>query len=404
MNILFVSSDKFPPFRPDIKTLFFCEFTKRGHKIDWILQAGKNTSKAFQTIFLKNIVYVGAADYGDNFLCRLKNQLLGFINDVTLFKILGKKKYNLIIVKDKYIVALLGLIAARFFNAHFCFWLSYPFPEAKIYQAKTNTAPRYRLLYLLRGLCYYFLQYKIILPWSEHVFVQSDQMKQDICGKGISALKITPVPMGVDMEEMERICSLDYGKQDSKIQGICYLGTMIKVRRLDFLIRVFYKVKQKVSNVRLYMIGGGGSAEDIERLRNEAKRLAIDDCIVFTGQLPRDQALSLVCQSVVCVSPFYPTFILNSTSPTKLIEYMALGKPVVANDHPEQSRIIKQSKGGICVPYNEDEFARALISILKDPKKAHHMGALGKQYVLKNRTYRKIAEKVEQSLLEIIHK
>ncbi len=42
--------------------------------------------------------------------------------------------------------------------------------------------------------------------------------------------------------------------------------------------------------------------------------------------------------------------ILRAASPTKLVEYMAMGKAVVANDHPEQKRVIEESGAGYCVP------------------------------------------------------
>ncbi len=90
--------------------------------------------------------------------------------------------------------------------------------------------------------------------------------------------------------------------------------------------------------------------------------------MVFVGQLPQAQALRYVREADVCVSPFYPTAILQSTSPTKLVEYMAMGKAVVANDHPEQKRVIEESGAGYCVPYEEQPFADAIVKLLKDPR------------------------------------
>ena len=46
---------------------------------------------------------------------------------------------------------------------------------------------------------------------------------------------------------------------------------------------------------------------------------------------------------------------------------MALGKAVVANDHPEQRRVIEESGAGICVPYAEQPFAAAIVRLLEDP-------------------------------------
>ena len=74
---------------------------------------------------------------------------------------------------------------------------------------------------------------------------------------------------------------------------------------------------------------------------------------------------------------------------------MALGKAVVANDHPEQKPIIENSGGGICVPFSETEFAKAIILLLNNPALREKMGTRGKDWVMKNRIYTKIADQVE---------
>ena len=104
----------------------------------------------------------------------------------------------------------------------------------------------------------------------------------------------------------------------------------------------------------------------------------------------------------VCVSPFFPTPVLQSASPTKLVEYLALGKPVVANDHPEQRRVIEESGGGICVPYAETAFASAIVHLLQNPAQAREMGERGRLYVRTHRAYPVIADAVEQRLLAIV--
>ena len=74
---------------------------------------------------------------------------------------------------------------------------------------------------------------------------------------------------------------------------------------------------------------------DEQFLQQKVKRLGLTESVVFTGYVPMFEAWGFVCKADVCVSPMFPTFILKSSSPTKLIEYMAMGRPVVVNDHPE---------------------------------------------------------------------
>ena len=175
---------------------------------------------------------------------------------------------------------------------------------------------------------------------------------------------------------------------------IVYLGTLLRERRLGFLLRAFKKVRDVVPTAKLYFLGKGESPEDEESLVEESIRLGIDDAIVFTGYLPMEEAWEYIRRADVCVSPFFPTPILNSTSPTKLIEYMAMGKAVVGNSHPEQSLVIEESGGGICTPWDESEFAQAINTLLKDPVLAAEMGRKGRRYVELNRTNAVMADRV----------
>lgn len=244
--------------------------------------------------------------------------------------------------------------------------------------------------------------YRILLPAADHVFVQSEQMRRDVSQHGTDVAKMTPVPMGV---RAGSVALLDDAKPRQMIPAaqpcFLYLGTLIRVRRLDFLIRVLGQVRASIPGAKLYFVGSGDDPKDEQLLRTEAARLGLTDAVEFLGQLPQARALRYVCEADVCVSPFFPTPILNSTSPTKLVEYMAMGKAVVANDHPEQRLIIDESGGGYCVPWDESRFAAAIVSLISDPEGARRMGQQGRRYVMQHRVYRAIADVVEQQLLKI---
>jgi glycosyltransferase involved in cell wall biosynthesis len=180
-----------------------------------------------------------------------------------------------------------------------------------------------------------------------------------------------------------------------------YLGTLMKVRRLDFLIRVLAKVREEIPDAKLYLVGRGEDPTDEELLVQEARRLGVIDSVVFVGHRPQAEAWRYVYEADVCVSPFYPIPILNSTSPTKLVEYMAAGKAVVANDHPEQRLVIEESGAGYCVPWEETAFARAIVQVLASPEQAKAMGEKGRAYVVQHRTYNVIADSVERELMRV---
>jgi glycosyltransferase involved in cell wall biosynthesis len=183
---------------------------------------------------------------------------------------------------------------------------------------------------------------------------------------------------------------------------VLYLGSLNRIRRLEFLLRAFAAVKAAVPAALLYMVGRSDEPEDEKWLAAEAVRLGLKSSVIFVGYLPQAEALQYVQEADVCVSPLYPTPVLQQGSPTKFVEYMAFGKPVVANDHPEQKRVIEDSGGGYCVPYEEQPFAEAIVRLLRDPEGARLMGERGRRYVIEHRVYGVIADKVERRMLDIV--
>ena len=148
----------------------------------------------------------------------------------------------------------------------------------------------------------------------------------------------------------------------------------------------------------MYLVGRGEDAADEQLLHDEVARLGLGGSVVFVGQLPQAKALQYVQEADVCASPLYPSPVLRAASPTKLVEYMALAKPSVANDHPEQKRVLDASGGGYSVPYDEGAFAQAIVTLLEDPEAARSMGRRGREWAIANRNYQVIADAVERQL------
>ena len=392
-----LSSDTYPPTRVDITALFGDELASRGHKTDLILQSASASQHSYVTEWAGGRVWVGATDLGDSLPSRLRKHLLGIGEDAKLFLRLRKGGHEFVVVKDKFLSGVIGMLAARVLKRRFIYWLSYPFPESYLERCRDGTA-RYPWLYWIRGTTFKLLLYRLLLPMADHVFVQSEQMRRDVEAHGIAREKMTAVPMGIQPQWFTMAQA-----QTGRVLGadrpcIVYLGTLAKLRRLDFLLRVLKKVRAVVPTAKLFFVGRGDEATDEQFLLQEARGLGLQDAVVFTGQLPRAEALQYVAEADVCVSPFRPNPVLNSTSPTKLVEYLAMGQAVVANDHPEQRSLIEQSGAGFCVPYEEEAFAAAVLKLISNPELAREMGRRGQRFVFESRSYAVISDIVEHEL------
>jgi glycosyltransferase involved in cell wall biosynthesis len=304
-------------------------------------------------------------------------------------------------VSDKFLVASIAAVVARIRGLKFMYWLTFPYPEADLDDARSGAA-RYPLLTRFRGGTSKWLLYRWILPRSAHVFVQSARMKEDIRAHGIDPAKISPVLTGFDPN------SILPAQPRTDSQGppgvtLAYLGTLVAARHLEVLVDMLARLRSSGIPVRLLLVGHADRERDTLMLQRHAAELGVSEHMEITGFLPQREALARVRQADICLSPFYPSPVLLSTSPTKLVEYLALGCPVVANDHPEQRFILRESRAGVCVPWGARHFARAVRWLMaRSHAERAAMGSRGRAWVEVNRTYARIADQMEGTLIAVV--
>jgi glycosyltransferase involved in cell wall biosynthesis len=404
-SMLYVAREKHPCYRVDLTELFSAGIAGRGHHIDWVMRSAEPGVFRTEELGPRERMFVGAAGTGKGVLGKAWNQILGWVHDIRVWRMVRSGEYDFIQVRDKPLAALIGLLAARTRNIPFIYWMSFPFPEADRYRVSAvgdTLTVWHRWFYRLRGYLTDWLLYRGILPRADHIFVQSDQMKRDVSARGISKDKLTAVPMGIALAQIST--DAIEATHDARLQGrlpIVYVGTLARARRMDFLIEVFRRVLDRIPQAILVLVGDGREG-DLQFLRDQASRLGLEQHVVFTGFVPREEAWGYIRAARVCVSPFRPSPILDSTSPTKVVEYLAWGRPVVANDHPDQAKVLAESGAGITVPYETEAFANAILELLVDEHRAEAMGKSGPAYVRQQRSYEQLSGALEQQYLRLL--
>jgi glycosyltransferase involved in cell wall biosynthesis len=104
----------------------------------------------------------------------------------------------------------------------------------------------------------------------------------------------------------------------------------------------------------------------------------------------------------VGLSPITRGVLFDVSSPTKLVEYLALGIPGVANDIPDQKLVIAQSGAGLCVPMQAEAFADATLRLLHEPELAARCAERGPPWVRAHRTYDILARDVARAYHRIL--
>ncbi len=150
-------------------------------------------------------------------------------------------------------------------------------------------------------------------------------------------------------------------------------GVEYVVRAIDVLVH-----QRRVTDVLTYVIGSG---DDLDRLRTLAKSLDVEGYIVFTGRIPDGPALEILATADVCLSPDPPNALNSYSTMNKVMEYMALGKPIVSFELQEAR--YSAGEAALYVPdVTPEAFADAILALLRDRRRSEVMGAAGRQRVL----------------------
>lgn len=399
--MLFLPREAFPTDRVRINVLFGSELLPRGHQIDLVMQAANERTPVGPHAWFGRTIDVGATDDRDGILHRVRKHWLAIAHDVRALRRATRERYDVVMVSDKFLVAVIARVLLRTRGLPLIFWLTFPYPELDLEGARTRTA-RYPLLSWLRGILSGFLLYRLILPACAHVFVQTERMKRNVCRHGIEPSRVSPIVTGFGTAELAKVSRGMPGTHADR-PTLAYLGTLSADRHLEILIDMLARLHRGGAAVRLLLIGNADRPRDREALENLAQRAGVADALEITGFLPHAAALSLASRADICLSPIYPSAVFEVGSPTKLVEYLALGMPVVANTHPEQRQILNDCRAGVCVPWSGRHFARGVAWLLRrSAAERAAMGARGRAWVESNRSYARIGDEVERHCLAVV--
>ena len=158
-----------------------------------------------------------------------------------------------------------------------------------------------------------------------------------------------------------------------------YLGNMNPQDGVDYLLRAarYIKETKKRNDLFFVFVGAGDATPQLQRFCEEWN---LSDICRFTGRLPDPEMLATLNACDICVQPD-PSSPLNDVSTmNKIMEYMALKKPVVAFDLPET-----RYSGGSAALYAEpnlvDDLAEKIITLADGPSLMKKLGEQGRQRV-----------------------
>lgn len=243
----------------------------------------------------------------------------------------------------------------------------------EVYQARFGSAKR---SLLIKGLL--FLE-KLTYRTANLVIATNESYKKIATERGrVKEEDIFVVRTGPDFQRLRRLKTEPELKRGRKYM-VCYLGVMGPQDGVDYLLRSveFITGTNGRDDILFVLVGGGDSFSDLKKMSID---LGVQKHVLFTGRIPDEELIRYLSTADVCVGPDPKNELNDKSTMNKIMEYMAMAKPVVSFDLRE-ARFSAQDAALYAKPNDTEDFANKILELLKDEKKRQQMGEYGRKRI-----------------------
>lgn len=218
---------------------------------------------------------------------------------------------------------------------------------------------------------------------------------------GVPVNRVALLPSGTDMSmfhPMEKHRCVQEAGLDQTCEYIGFVGSFYRYQGLGTLLEAFERLHTRRPAVRLLMVGDG---EEAAALREAAAHRGMTPWITWTGRVPYARVPMFIGAMDVCVAPFCGG--RGETSPVKIFDYLACGKPVVASAIPSVAALFAQSNGVVLVePDRAELLADAVFALLDRPQESQRLGHDGHTFVKERFGWEAIVQKLRALVDQIV--
>jgi glycosyltransferase involved in cell wall biosynthesis len=236
---------------------------------------------------------------------------------------------------------------------------------------------------------------------SAALFVTNEKLKDHVAELGADRAGIRIFSSGIDFSrfhahvdgsELRR----QHGFAESDIV-LLFMGWIYHFSGLKELSRYLGENMQSYPQVKLLVVGDGDAYEELKVIRTA---YSLENQLILTGRQPYESIPCYIAASDYCILPAYPDEkIMQDIVPIKIIEYLALGKPVIATRLPGLIREFGEGKGVFYVDRPEDTVkASLLLHTSPDSSLTRDMA----KNSVRMYDWNRIGDNFEQALLELV--
>jgi len=231
------------------------------------------------------------------------------------------------------------------------------------------------------------LFYRIMLLWEKLTFKLADvsiatneSYKEIAINRGgMKPENVFIVRSGPDLKRTKKCAKNDKWKNGKNFL-VGYVGVMGGQEGLDYLLNgiSFLVHELKREDIHFCLVGGG---TELEKLKAMARQMRIETFVTFTGRVSDELLMEILSTADVCVNPDVVNEMNDKSTMNKIMEYMALGKPIVQFEMTE-GKFSARNASLYAEPNNHESLIEKIIDILNDPEMGKKMGDYGQQRVI----------------------
>ena len=175
--------------------------------------------------------------------------------------------------------------------------------------------------------------------------------------------RISIMPNGVDLS----LFNISRKKNPRKV---VFAGAMYYHRGLDVLLEAIPKIIKKIPDVKFVLLGSGNELEKLKVIVSEKN---LEGSVEFKGWIDRERIPQNISDASIGIGPLRLTDVTSRALPIKVLEYMAVSLPIIAQKGTLPDDVLIDKKNGYFIDGTED-LAEKISSLLNEPDKINQMG------------------------------
>lgn len=233
------------------------------------------------------------------------------------------------------------------------------------------------------------------LAWQERwlprhagaVTVASRTLQKRMQALGVDPARIAYLPNGPD-PRLRDLADISVAEKAQVRQEVgvgdapfaLYLGHVPRGSDLDLAVEAMAHLAEEMPQAHLVVAGVG---DGLEEVRRHIHRLGLAERVLLVpGWIEHDRAPRYLAAADAIVAPYRDTLINRAKCPAKVVQAMALGRPVVTSRVGQNVEYVEDGRSGLLVePGDAKDLARALRLVLSDPELAGELGRNARQRI-----------------------